>query len=222
MVGLGAITYYCVQWQLVLHETLVACNTWEGGTYMYWKTVTAKVTHSHSHRKTSEFTKWKRKTIHVYSLTQFHLVVDIQGSPNISQKAILHQATQAGSSNYTLHWLSLKQQTALNKRDDQEAEVRKALLIWNDSYVFFLLLPLFFLPRKTWAFSNRNVLLKTSTHLQLLVLRDFSTSNSRLCLTGLIFSHPANRNEGFKAVVGILNKNGSMFSKFLPLKLPKV
>lgn len=214
----------------MLHETLVACSTWEGGTYVYWKTVTVKVTHSHSHRKTSEFTKWKRKTISVYSLTQFHLVVDAQGIfllfgifiPNISQKTILHQATRAGSSNYTLHWLSLKQQTALNKRGDQETEVRKALLIWNDLYVFFLLLPLFFLPRKTWAFSNRKALLKTNTHLQILVLRDLSTRNSRLCLTGLVFSHPANRNEGFKAMVRILNKNGSMFSKSLPLKLPKV
>lgn len=83
--GAGTITHYCVQWQLVLHETSIACNTWDC-TYMYWKTATVKVTHSHSHRKTSEFTKWKRKTINVYISTKFHLVVDAQGSTNISQK----------------------------------------------------------------------------------------------------------------------------------------
>lgn len=63
---------------------------------------------------------------------------------------------------------------------------------------------------------------KISTHVQILVLRDLATSNSRLRPTGLVFSHPANRNEGFKAMVEILNKTVSMFSEPLPLKLPKV
>jgi len=52
--------------------------------------------------KTHEFTGQKMKAINAYSLTQFHMVVDAQDSPKISQKGFFHQAAWAGSSNNTL------------------------------------------------------------------------------------------------------------------------
>lgn len=50
----------------------------------------SKRSRSHSRRKTHEFTEGKMKATNAYSLTQFHLIVDAQDSPKISQKAFFH------------------------------------------------------------------------------------------------------------------------------------
>lgn len=84
------------------------------------------------------------RVVNTRSLTQFHLVIDAQDSPKIFQKAFFiveHRLVAV----ITLSSDSFWDKTILKKQGGQADEVRKALLTWHDSYVFFPPLSFLFL-----------------------------------------------------------------------------